>query len=309
MKKNKKKKKLINKTILVVGGSGFIGYHLIKFFLNKNWRVYSLSLNYPKQFRKLKKVIYFKGDIAKLNQIVFLHKLKVDYVINCGGYVDHSNKKRTYKTHVIGCKNLVKIFIKKKIRAFIQIGSSAEYGAAKSPQSENSKTITTGSYGKNKLTAAKFLQNLKIFFPYIIIRPYQIYGPYQDNNRLIPFIINSCLENKKFPCTSGVQSRDFLYIDDFINSINKCLDSKKSYKEIFNIGLGKPITIKELIIKIRKKIKSGDPQFGKILMRNFEQKKVYPSIKKALRYFNWKPKVNLDKGLNKTIKFYRSLKK
>ena len=100
-----------------------------------------------------------------------------------------------------------------------------------------------------------------------------------------------------------------MFIDDFIKSIYKCLDSKKSYKEIFNIGLGKPTTIRDVIIKIRKKIKSGDPQFGKILMRNFEQKKVYPSIKKALRYVNWKPKVNLDNGLNKTIKFYRSLKK
>ena len=61
-----------------------------------------------------------------------------------------------------------------------------------------------------------FKESKKISFPFVILRPYQVYGPYQDNNRLIPFIINSCLQNKKFPCTTGVQFRDFLYIDDFV---------------------------------------------------------------------------------------------
>ena len=310
MKINKKKKrKLIKKTILIVGGSGFLGYHLSKFFLKKKWHVISLSLNPPSKFRKLVKVKYFNGDVSKLNQIKFLSKIKVDYVINCGGYVDHSNKKKTFNTHVNGCKNLVKIFMNKKIKTFVQIGSSTEYGSVKSPQVENKRVKPTGSYGKNKLMANRFLKNLKTFFPYIIIRPYQIYGSHQDNNRLIPFIINSCLEDKKFPCTTGVQYRDFLYIDDFVSSIDKCLDNKRCYKQIINIGFGKPIRVKKIINNIKKMIKSGDPQFGKILMRNYEQKKVYPCIKKAFKYINWRPKVNLDKGLNKTIKFYKSLKK
>ena len=50
----------------------------------------------------------------------------------------------------------------------------------------------------------------------MIIRPYQIYGPYQDLNRFIPIIINNCLQNRKFPCSDGNQFRDFLYIDDFV---------------------------------------------------------------------------------------------
>jgi len=305
LKKLKKNKK---KTILVVGGSGFLGYHLCKFFLKKKYKVLSLSLNSPNKLRRLKNVKYFKGNISILKQIKFLSKINIDFVINCGGYVDHVNKKKTFNAHVKGCKNLVNIFIKKKIKTFVQIGSSAEYGSGKSPHSENDSSIPTGSYGKYKLLATKFLKNLKIFFPFVILRPYQIYGPHQDNNRLIPFIINSCLKNDKFPCTTGVQLRDFLYIDDFVNSIDKCLDNKKCYKRIINIGLGKPIKIKKIINKINNTINSGQPEFGKILMKNYEQKKVYPSIKKAFRYINWRPKVSLEKGLNKTIKFYKSLR-
>ena len=232
MKKNKKKiRKLTKKTILVVGGSGFLGYHLCKFFLKKRWHVISLSLNSPAKLRKLRHIKYFNGDLSKFNQLKFLTKIKIDYVVNCGGYVDHINKQKTFNTHVNGCKNLVKIFINKGIRTFVQIGSSAEYGSIKSPQSEYNKEIPTGSYGTYKLTATKFLKNLDSFFPFVVLRPYQIYGPHQDNNRLIPFIINSCLENKKFPCTTGVQLRDFLYIDDFLQSVYKSLDNKKCFKE------------------------------------------------------------------------------
>ena len=227
MKKNKK-------IILVVGGSGFLGYHLCKFFLKKKLKVWSLSWNKPEKLRKLKKVKYFYGDVSKLKKIKFLSTINIDYVINYGGYVDHVNKKKTYDTHVNGCKNLVKIFIKKKIRTFVQIGSSAEYGSSKSPQSEMNHTNPTGSYEKYKLAATKFLKNLKISFPFVILRPYQVYGPYQDNNRLIPFIINSCLQNKKFPCTTGVQFRDFLYIDDFVAAFY-LLITKGKHLNIYNI--------------------------------------------------------------------------
>ena len=61
---------------------------------------------------------------------------------------------------------------------------------------------------------------------FIILRPYQVYGPYQKYDRLIPMVIKSCLKNKKFPCTEGNQERDFLYVDDFTDLIIKILKKK-----------------------------------------------------------------------------------
>ena len=68
------------------------------------------------------------------------------------------------------------------------------------------------------------LKNLK---NYLILRPYQIYGPYQKMNRLIPMVINSCLKNKKFNCTDGSQLRDFLYVDDFSNLLIKIIKKRE----------------------------------------------------------------------------------
>ena len=136
-----------------------------------------------------------------------------------------------------------------------------------------------------------------------------MYGPYQDENRFIPFIINSCLKDVKFPCSEGNQLRDFLYIDDFVRAVELIIKNKNLSGHIFNIGSEKPIEIKKIILKINKLIKKGTPQYGKIKLRQREQAIVYPSIKKIKRYINWVPKINLDKGLKKTFDYFKKNKK
>jgi len=293
--------------VLIVGGTGFLGYHLCKAFLKKKWTVLSLSLKLPIRLRKLKGVKYYLGNISKEREIRFLENQEIEYIINCGGYVDHYNKIQTYNSHVKGCKNLINIFSKKKIKTYIQIGSSMEYGLVRSPQKENYKEKPVGSYGKYKLLASKFLRRNKKSFPFVILRLYQVYGPNQSNNRLIPFVINSCLKKKNFPCSDGNQLRDFLYVDDFVKSVIKALNNKKCYGETINIGEGKPVKLKKIIKSINNYLRYGNPQFGKAQMRKGEQKKVFPSIKKASKYLGWKPKINFITGIKKTIKFYKSL--
>ena len=136
---------------------------------------------------------------------------------------------------------------------------------------------------------------------------YQIYGPNQNNQRLIPFVINSCLKSKNFNCTSGQQIRDFLYIDDLVNLIIKILKKKLFKKKIYNAGSGEPVKIKSMIQKITDKIKKGNPNFGKIMMRKDENFKLYPDITSVKEEFNWQPKVNINEGLKKTINFYAKL--
>ena len=77
-----------------------------------------------------------------------------NYIVNCGGYVDHVNKIRTFNTHFIGCKNLYKIFANKNIETFVQIGSSSEYGNRKSPLKETQPGKAKTIYGKSKLRAS-----------------------------------------------------------------------------------------------------------------------------------------------------------
>ena len=112
---NKKRKK-----ILIVGGTGFIGYHLAKLCKKKNWHVTSFSKNNPKKIRKLNSIKYIKGDLSYKKDLKKL-KENFNYVVNLGGYVDHLNKIKTYKSHYVGCKNLSNFFLKKNILSFFYI--------------------------------------------------------------------------------------------------------------------------------------------------------------------------------------------
>jgi nucleoside-diphosphate-sugar epimerase len=111
----------LRQTILITGGTGFIGYHLIKKALQKNFKVISLSKNKPKKKRFLKKVRYLTADVKNFKILKKKLDIKFDYIINLSGYVDHLNKKKTYKSHYIGCKNLALICLKKEIKHCIKL--------------------------------------------------------------------------------------------------------------------------------------------------------------------------------------------
>ena len=299
----------MKKKILVLGGTGFLGSTFCKKALNKNFKVYSVST----KLRNLKinrKIKYIRCDVSTKNEIEKKLNINFDYVVNFSGYVDHTNKSKTYKSHYIGCKNLVNFFKSKKIKKFVQIGSSLEYGNLKSPHREDLKNVDPSklksTYAKSKLLATNYC--LKIFnqtqFPVTIIRPYLIYGPGQKTNRLIPFIISECSKDKDFPCSSGNQLRNFLYIDDFISFLFKVLKNDKINGEVFNIGSEENHTVKEVIEKIQKIMKKGHPLFGKIRLRKDESIKHIPNMSKVKQVIKWKPLINIDRGINQTIKFF-----
>ena len=297
-------KKIKKSNILIIGGTGFIGYHLANRCKKLGWSVTSFSKNKPKKNRKIKNIKYLHGDLSIKKDLKKIDK-NFDYVVNLGGYVDHKNKTKNYKTHYLGCKNLVKIFLEKKLKLFLQVGSGAEYEKIASPHKEDDVCKPNSIYGKPKFLATNFLikQHNKKDFPCCIVRLYQVFGEKQESNRIIPFIIRACLSNKSFPCSEGQQYRDFIHIEQIIDAFIKILKSNYTKGEIINIGSGKLIKIRELINKIRKIANRGKPEFGKIPMRRDEMIKFFPNINKIKKLVRWSPKNNFENKLKLIIEY------
>ena len=298
-------------SLLVLGGTGFIGKNLINKAISKKWKVSSASLTLPSKKNRIKKVKYYKVDLTNFYSVKKTLNKPFNYVVNLSGYINHSNSKKNYnkiiKNHFFSVKNIIKIIPKKNLKKFIQIGSSAEYGLSKAPQSEKLKTSPKTTYSLAKVKATNFLYNLykKEKYPFTIIRLFLTYGPGQKKDRFIPEIIQKCLKNKKFATGSGQQIRDFCYIDDTISAIFLALISNKTKGETYNVASGVPVKIKTIINLISKIVAQGKPEFNKLKIRDSGNKKLYADIKKIKKMLKWKPRTNLNDGLKKTIRFFK----
>ena len=166
--------------LLVIGGTGFIGYHLALTAKRKGWKVTIVSINKPKKHRYIDGVNYLKIDISNLKELKKKLINSFTYIVNLGGYVSHNSfedeRGRIIKAHFIGVVNLTKVLYKKKIKKFIQIGSSVEYGEISAPQSEDQHGLPNSPYALAKLAATQFLlmlhSNKK--FP-VYIKSFRVY--------------------------------------------------------------------------------------------------------------------------------------
>ena len=237
-----------------------------------------------------------------------------DYVVNLSGYIDHSEflqgGREVIQAHFDGVLNLVQFLEGKKLKRFIQIGSSDEYGNNSAPQHEEMRELPISPYSFGKVASSQFLQMLYRTqdFPVVILRLFLVYGPGQDNKRFLPQIIQGCLSGNDFPTSAGEQLRDFCYVDDIVQGIMSALYNEKANGQIINLASGEPIRVRDVVISIRDKLGRGNPQFGEFPYRLRENMALYANISKAKEILGWRPTMTFDEGVDKIIDSYLSEK-
>lgn len=299
--------------LLVVGGTGFIGRHTVAEGVRRGWQVTSLSRSAPEPQAAVDGASYIVSDIAQIEMLrPALANLSYNYVVNCGGNVDHrlfsKGGNAAIDAHFKGVQNLVAILDRAPLRSFVNIGSSDEYGDSPSPQSEGLRERPISPYSFGKVAAAHFLQMLHRTegFPAITLRFFLTYGPGQDERRLLPQVIRGCLRNESFAASQGMQLRDFCYIEDNVTAIFAAFDSSASHGEIINVASGQPVQIRTMIEQIQALIGQGSPQWGKIPYRIGETMRLFADISKARRLLDWSPKTPLADGLKATVEWAKS---
>ena len=296
-------------SLLVVGGTGFIGRAIVESALKQNFTVTVLSI---KPIQHVSHFEHIVVDIAD-REAVFdqLQGKHFDHVINLGGYVDHARYSQggdlVYAAHFLGVKNLVDCLLGSSIKTFVQIGSSDEYGNNPAPQQESQREAPFSSYSLAKALATHFLQTMYQVegFPAAVLRPFLVYGPGQNAQRFLPQIIQNCLKDQVFPVSKGEQLRDFCFIDDFVHAVFLTLNNHRASGQVINVSSGQPIAIKEMVEKVIRITSSGQPEFGKVPYREGENMSLYADISKAKLLLGWAPKVTLDQGLEETIRWFQ----
>ena len=301
--------------ILIIGGTGFIGRHLVKRCLRDTVNVACIGLSKRDSVEiEQLKVEFSCADLVNKNECESVLKGKAfDYVFNLGGYIDHTpyfkGGRRLIESHFAGLMNLIDLLDKERLKGFVQIGSSDEYGSAYAPQKETIREMPISPYSLGKAAASHFIQMISQTegFPGTVLRLFLVYGPCQNGNRFLPQIIKGCLKGESFKTSEGAQLRDFCYVDDVVEAMVKSALSPLAKGEVINVASGKPVSIRRMIENVVKIVGKGEPLWGAYPCRKGENMELYADITLAEKLLGWKPLTNLEDGLNLTIDYYRSL--
>lgn len=303
---------MVSPRLLVVGGTGFVGSNLCRHAVAAGLDVTALSKRPPEQ--PLDGVTHRVGDLADRGALAgALGDAAFEYVVNCGGYVDHrgllDGGREVITDHFEGTQNLIEVLDRDQLERFVNIGSSDEYGSAPAPQSEELREAPISPYSLAKVASTHLLQMLgrTASFPGVTIRLFLTYGPGQATNRFLPQIIRGCLANESFPASEGEQLRDLTHIDDVAAGVLRALETPAADGRVLNLASGVPVRIRDVVEQVRAICGGGQPRYGEIPYRPGESMTLWADATAAREVLGWRPRLDLKAGLAATIEHYRSV--
>jgi len=294
---------------LVTGGSGFIGSHLCERLLSLGHEVYvidNFSIGKVKNLAKIKnKIKIFNKDIRNIANIKKYFK-NIDNVFHLAALADIvpsiENPSDYFSVNVQGTFNVLKASLDNKVKRVIYIASSSCYGIPnKYPTPENTKIDPKYPYALTKRLGEELAIHFSEVYKLNItsLRLFNVYGERARTSgtygAVFGVFLGQKLANKPFTVVGdGKQRRDFTYVSDVVDAIIQTAKHKKISGKILNVGSGKSVSINN-IIKLLGGKKIHIPK------RPGEPDMTYADIKKIKKIIGWKPKISVEKGINKML--------
>ena len=272
--------------VTVTGSSGFVGSHLVKRLKALNYDVVDIDIK--------------KGiDITNPAKLESVEHFDVLFHLAAKSYVPDSYKDpwSFFHLNIIGTLNALELC--RKFKARMIFISSYLYGSPQYlPIDENHPVSAFNPYAQSKLICEQLCQSYNRDFQtaVVIVRPFNLYGPGQDKNFLIPTIINQA-KSGKIILNDPVPKRDFLYIDDFVELLVKLIDYNNSGCQIFNAGSSKSFSVREIAEIICQLINTNISIEFTNQKRPNEIADTVADISKAKELLGWQPKISFEEGL------------
>lgn len=324
------------KTALVTGGAGFIGSNFVRYMLNKypDYKIINVDLlTYAGNLENLKDVEnnhnykFIKADIRDRNKIdEIFSEYKIDYVINFAAesHVDRSivEPEVFLTTNVIGTQVMLDIakkhwnlepdnkycFEYREGVKFLQVSTDEVYGSlgATGRFTETMPLMPNSPYSASKASADLIARAYHKTYgmPVNITRCSNNYGPYQFPEKLIPLMINNCLNNKELPVYGdGMQIRDWIHVLDHCSAIDAVLH-EGIVGEVYNIGGNNEKTNLEIVKLIINTLGKSESLIKFVKDRPGHDRRYAVDNTKISIQLGWEPKYPFEEGIRETITWY-----
>jgi UDP-glucose 4-epimerase len=302
--------------ILVTGGAGFIGSHLVDHLLERGQEVVVLDdLSGGCRENLDPAADFVKGSILNARRVESVFREgPVDYVCHLAAYaaegLSHFIKRFNHRNNLIGSINLINASVNHGVRCFLFTSSMAVYGASPCPMTEDMPGAPVDSYGIAKEAVERELKITRDVFGlnYIVFRPHNVYGERQNigdrYRNVIGIFMNQIMSGE--PLTifgDGTQKRAFTYIDDAAPVMADALFREDAWNQVYNVGADDPVPINVLASEVARAM--GVEAEVRHLPPREEVKEAWCSHEKIRRVLGFRAKTSLGDGLRRMADWAR----
>lgn len=301
------------KSVLVTGGTGFVGANLVHRLLDNGYNVHLLVRASHQTWRiqtiqdKLDLHIADLSDETAVKRIIQVVKPQwIFHLATYGAYSWQKHTRQTIDTNLIGTVNLVNACLDVGFEAFINLGSSSEYGFKDHAPSEDEIVRPNSDYAVMKSAATNYCQYVayRDSVPIYTLRLYSVYGAYEEPNRLIPSLLIHGLQGKLPDLVSPHIGRDFIHINDVLDAcfavVNRATELENG--AIFNVGSGIQTTLENAVSAILYMFDLDiQPEWDSMQNQDWDTSIWVANIDKIKTHLDWMPKNSFEQGLKQTI--------
>ena len=300
---------------VVTGVSGFVGTNLAAALALRGARV--IGIEGPSgidwRTRSLAGVETARFDLCDEAAVRdFLRDTKPIAIYNCaayGAYSVQTDARRIFEVNVQAVRHMLEgVRGLAGFRAFVQAGSSSEYGYNCTAPAEDAPCWPDSDYAVSKIGATSLvrLYARKHGVPAFTLRLYSIYGAFEDFSRLVPTLLLHAREGRLPPLVNPNISRDFVYVDDAVRAFDAVVERAPKLEPgaVFNVGTGAPTTLATLVEAVREVFGVGpEPTWGSMPDRSWDHSGWYADARRAAAELDWRPTTSLRDGLTAAMRW------
>lgn len=304
------------KRILITGATGFVGANLARRLLTDGHEVHLLVR--PR---------YASWRIEEILSHVTLHtmpltdggaldalvaSLRPEWIFHLaahGAYSWQNDAHEIEQTNVVGTTNLVEACVKTGFEAFVNAGSSSEYGFKDHAPGEDERLEPNSCYAAAKASATLFCRQAALEHQVNLttLRLYSAYGPYEEPARLMPTLISCGLKDVLPPLVNPDIARDYVYVDDVCEAFVVAAEKKSPPGSIFNLGTGIQTSMREVVEVARRVMNiSAEPQWGSMPDRSWDSTIWVADARKITSTLGWKPALSFEQGFVKMVEWFQA---
>jgi dolichol-phosphate mannosyltransferase len=302
--------------VVVTGGTGFVGANLVRRLLRDGhqpallvrpgfspWRI--------EQIRD--QITIHEVDLSDPQAVIAaldsIHPTWIFHLAVYGAYSWQTDAEQMMQTNVVGTANLLEAAFIVGVEAFVNTGSSSEYGRQDHAPAENEPGKPDTPYGVTKAAATELcVSSARLHGSRVrTARLYSAYGPFEDPHRLIPSLIVHGRRGVLPPLVSPKSARDFVFVEDVVDAlVLAARDSSAEPGAIYNIGTGVQTTVGEAVDIARRVMGiAAEPVWGTMAARSWDTDTWVADVRKSREVLGWSPRRTFEEGLTETLAWFK----